>query len=464
MTMLELITKKKLNQPLTWEEIRFFAEAAARHTVPDYQLAAMLMAIRLNGMSDQETTDLTLAMRDSGNVADLSSIPGIKVDKHSTGGVGDTTTLVLAPLVAACGAPVAKMSGRGLGHTGGTLDKLESIPGLTISLSVEQFIHQVKEIGVAVVGQTGDLAPADKTLYALRDVTSTVDSLPLIVSSILSKKLAGGADAIVLDVKTGSGAIMHTLKESIELAENMVRVGQLAGKPMVALISGMDQPLGTHVGNSLEVKEAIDILTGRAGGNLLSVSLTLGGYMLHLAGVSATPEEGAERMRGALADGSGLQKLKQMIQAQGGDPLVCDDVTRLPQAPVIRQVYCGCTGYVQCMDTTALGLAAQAMGAGRLEMDDVLDYSVGFVLPVRISQRVSESTLLCTLHARTEAEALQAEQAIRAAVTIGPDPCDEPSPFFAVVTSQGTRLTGEPLANVRHGEAVAQPRNRKDRT
>ena len=282
MTMLEILEKKKMRGELTKEEITFFANAAAKRSVPDYQLSAMLMAIRLNGMSYQETADLTMAMRDSGDIADLSGIHGIKVDKHSTGGVGDTTTLVLAPLVAACGAPVAKMSGRGLGHTGGTLDKLESIPGMNVSLSVEEFIQQVKRIGVAVVGQTGRLAPADKTLYALRDVTSTVDSLALIVSSILSKKLASGADAILLDVKSGSGAIMRTREDSITLAETMVKVGELAGKPIVAVVTGMDQPLGTHVGNALEVKEAIDILSGRAGGDLLEVSLTLGGYMLLL--------------------------------------------------------------------------------------------------------------------------------------------------------------------------------------
>ena len=290
MTMLEIIEKKKLGKELTKEEITFFANGAAEKTVPDYQLSALLMAIRLNGMNYRETTDLTLAMRDSGDIADLSGIPGIKVDKHSTGGVGDTTTLVLAPLVAACGAPVAKMSGRGLGHTGGTLDKLESIPGMNVSLSEEEFIRQVKEIGVAVIGQTGHLAPADKTLYALRDVTSTVDSLPLIVGSILSKKLAAGSDAIVLDVKSGSGAIMHTEEDSIKLAETMVEVGALAGKPIIAVVSGMEQPLGTHVGNALEVKEAIDVLAGKAGGDLLEVSLMLGGYMLLLAGQAETPE------------------------------------------------------------------------------------------------------------------------------------------------------------------------------
>ena len=297
MTMLEIIEKKKLHGELSREEIHFFAQAAAEKSVPDYQLAALLMAIRLNGMTDRETTDLTLEMRDSGDVADLSAIPGIKVDKHSTGGVGDTTTLVLTPLAAACGVPVAKISGRGLGHTGGTLDKLESIPGMKVAMSTEQFIRQVNEIGLVVAAQSGYLAPADKTLYALRDVTSTVDSLPLIISSIMSKKLASGVDAIVLDVKTGSGAIMHTLEDSKALAEGMVRVGKLAGKPMVALVTDMSQPLGTHVGNALEVKEAIDLLAGRAGGDLLEVSLGIGGWMLKLAGITETAEEGEERMR-----------------------------------------------------------------------------------------------------------------------------------------------------------------------
>ena len=439
MTMVEIIEKKKFGRELTKEEITFFARAAADHSVPDYQLSALLMAIRLNGMTDRETTDLTLAMRDSGDIADLSGIPGIKVDKHSTGGVGDTTTLVLAPLVAACGAPVAKMSGRGLGHTGGTLDKLESIPGLSVGLPVEDFIRQVKEIGVAVVGQTGHLAPADKTLYSLRDVTSTVDSLPLIVSSILSKKLAAGSDAIVLDVKTGSGAIMHTLEDSLALAQNMVRVGELAGKPIVALVSGMDQPLGTHVGNALEVKEAIDILAGRAGGDLLEVSLTLGGYMLHLAGKAETPENGQKMMKQAIDSGAGREKRKQMIAALGGDPSVCDDVTRLPQAKVIRPVACGVAGWVTKMDTMALGLAAQAMGAGRLTADDKLDYSVGFVLQVRIGDRVEAGTPLCVLHAKSEEDADRAEAAVRAAITFGQEPCGRVPNFFAVVTKDGIR-------------------------
>ena len=442
MTMLEIIGKKKFGQELTKEEIVFFANAAAERSVPDYQLSALLMAIRLNGMTDRETADLTLAMRDSGDVADLSAIPGIKVDKHSTGGVGDTTTLVLAPLVAACGVPVAKMSGRGLGHTGGTLDKLESIPGLNVALSVEDFIRQVREIGVAVIGQTGKLAPADKTLYSLRDVTSTVDSLPLIVSSILSKKLAAGSDAIVLDVKTGSGAIMHTLEDSVKLAESLVWIGLLAGKSIVAVVTGMDQPLGTHVGNALEVKEAIDILSGRAGGDLLEVSLTLGGYMLVLGGKAETAEAGKQMMKQAIDSGAGLAKLKQMIAAQGGDPSVCDDVKRLPQAKVVREVKCGASGWVTKMDTMALGLAAQAMGAGRMKADDELDYSVGFVLNVRIGDRVEANTPLCVLHARSEADADRAENAVRAAVVIGPEKCDRVPEFFAIVTKDGILRLG----------------------
>ena len=439
MNMVNIITKKKLGQELTAQEIDYFVQGAARQTIPDYQLAALLMAIRFQGMTPQETTHLTLAMRDSGDVCDLSAIPGIKVDKHSTGGVGDTTTLVLAPLVAACGVPVAKMSGRGLGHTGGTLDKLESVPGLSVELSEDAFIRQVNSIGVAVIGQTGSLAPADKTLYALRDVTATVDSLPLIASSIMSKKLASGADAIVLDVKTGSGAIMQTLEGSIELAEAMVKIGALAGKPVTAIVTGMEQPLGTHVGNALEVKDAIDVLSGRTTGALLEVSRLLGSHMLVLAGRAATPEEGRALLQETLDSRRGLAKLKEMLAAQGGDPTVCDDVSRLPQPAVIRTVTAGCSGYVAEMDTTALGLAAQAMGAGRVQKTDTLDYSVGFVLPVRIGDQVQPDTLLCTLYARSEEEAAKAEAAIRAAIRFANEPVAAPPLCYAIVTKDGVQ-------------------------
>ncbi len=446
MNIVDIITRKKLGGELNEEEIAYFVRAAADKNsglAEDYQLSALLMAIRLVGMTPEETTHLTLAMRDSGDVADLSSIPGVKVDKHSTGGVGDTTTLVLAPLVAACGAPVAKMSGRGLGHTGGTLDKLESIPGLTVELTEERFLRQVRETGVAVIGQTGHLAPADKTLYALRDVTSTVDSLPLIASSIMSKKLAAGSDAIVLDVKTGSGAIMQTLEGSIQLAKAMVDIGVLAHKPVVAMVTGMEQPLGTHVGNALEVKDAIDVLSGRTAGDMKEVSLLLGSYMLVLAGVAQTPAEGRAKLEQALNSGAGLERFRQMIAAQGGDPRVCDDVTLLPQSAVKRTVLANTTGYVQAMDTMALGLAAQRMGAGRIRKDDRLDYAAGFILPVRIGDRLEKDTPLCTLFASSERSADEAEAAIRAALTIGSEPVAKPPLCYAIVTKDGVqRLSG----------------------
>ena len=440
MNMIEIITRKKLGQPLTREEIAHFARGAADGSIPEYQLAALLMAIRLNGMTAQETTDLTLAMRDSGDVCDLSAISGIKVDKHSTGGVGDTTTLVLAPLVAACGVPVAKMSGRGLGHTGGTLDKLESIPGLTVSLSEEQFVRQVNDIGLAVIGQTAALAPADKTLYALRDVTSTVDSLPLIASSIMSKKLASGADAIVLDVKTGSGALMETVDDAIALARTMVDIGTLSEKPVRAIVTGMGQPLGTHIGNALEVKEAIDVLSGRTKGDLLEVSLLLGSHMLVVGGRAENTAAARAMLVEALESGAGLEKLRQLIAAQGGDASCVDDVTRLPQAAVIRQAPCGFSGWIGPMDTEALGYAAQAMGAGRMQKTDVIDPAVGYILHVRTGDKVTPDTPLCTLCARTEADADRAEAAIRAAITVTDAPVERPPLCYAVVTAEGVEM------------------------
>ena len=437
MSMLDIITKKKLGQELTRDEIIEFTRGAADGSVPDYQLAALLMAIRLNGMTARETTDLTLAMRDSGDVCDLSAIPGVKVDKHSTGGVGDTTTLVLAPLVAACGVPVAKMSGRGLGHTGGTLDKMESIAGLTVSLTEEQFVRQVNDIGLAVIGQTASLAPADKTLYALRDVTATVDSLPLIASSIMSKKLASGADAIVLDVKTGSGALMDTVDKSIDLARAMAEIGKLAGKPVHAIVTGMGQPLGTHVGNALEVKEAIEVLSGKVKGDLLEVALLLGSHMLVLGGRAADPASAKAMLTAALDSGAGIEKLRAMITAQGGDASCMEDVGKLPQPALIKEVKVGREGYIAAMDTEALGYAAQAMGAGRVQKTDVIDYAVGYILPVRIGDHVAPDTPLCTLYARNEVDAAKAEAAIRAAITIGDAPVERPPLWYAVVTADG---------------------------
>ena len=419
--IISIIEKKKLGHALTQEEIAFFADGAAHGTIRDYQIAALLMAIRLNGMNREETVNLTLAMARSGDMVDLSAIPGVPTDKHSTGGVGDTTTLILAPLVAACGVPVAKMSGRGLGHTGGTLDKLESIRGFRIGLSMAEFIAQVQRIGVSVIGQTGNLAPADKELYALRDVTSTVDSLPLIASSIMSKKLASGAQGIVLDVKTGSGAIMHTLRESIDLAQAMVHIGADAGRRMVALVTDMGEPLGSHVGNALEVKEAIDVLSGRVQGPLLTVSLALGSYMLMAGGAAQTPQQGEALLRSALENGSGLAKLRDMIAAQGGDARVCDDVSLLPQAKVRRDVPALAPGYLHSMDTTALGNTAQRIGAGRREKTDIIDYSVGFVLNKRIGDAVQPGDALATVYCKNEEDASFAIHEIQSAIAIRPE-------------------------------------------
>ncbi len=418
MDIVSIIEKKKLGKALTEEEIRFFANGAAHKTIKDYQLSALLMAIRLNGMSREETVRLTLAMAQSGDMVDLSMIPGVPTDKHSTGGVGDTTTLILAPLVAACGVPVAKMSGRGLGHTGGTLDKLESIRGFRVGLSMDEFITQVQRIGLAVIGQSENLAPADKELYALRDVTSTVDSLPLIASSIMSKKLASGAQAIVLDVKTGSGAIMHTLEESIELAQAMVRIGTDAGRRVVALVTDMGEPLGSHVGNALEVKEAIDVLSGRVTGPLLQVSLALGAQMLIAAYAAATVDEAEGKLLYALKTGRGLDKLREMITAQGGDASVCDDVSLLPQAAVVRDVTAPTGGFIQSMQTMHLGNLAQHIGAGRREKTDVIDYSVGFVLHRRIGDYVEAGEPIATVYCRNGEDADLAEISIQNAIPI----------------------------------------------
>ena len=433
MNMVDMILKKKEGLPLTEQEIRYFARGAADGSIPDYQLSALLMAICFQGMNAEETTTLTMEMMHSGSVVDLSAIEGVCVDKHSTGGVGDTTTLVLVPLAAACGAKVAKISGRGLGHTGGTLDKLESIPGCTIERTQEQFIGQVQKIGCAVIGQTGDLCPADKALYALRDVTGTVGSIPLIASSIVSKKLASGAGAIVLDVKTGSGALMQTTEESIELARAMVDIGAQAGKPILALVTGMDQPLGTHVGNALEVKEAIDILAGRAGGDLLTVSLELGSRMLVACGIAKDVPDGKARMQQALSSGAGLEKLREMIEAQGGDGRVCDEIAYLPQAEYKISVPAAESGYVASMDTTAIGYCAQALGAGRKTKEDVIDPAVGLVMDVRLGDRVEKGDSLATLYLNRRELAADAIEAMQRAILITKDEPEIPPLIYAAV-------------------------------
>ena len=439
MNFLSAITAKKLGKPLDTQQIEYFSRAAAEGLVPDYQLAAMLMAIRLNGMDARETADLTMAMARSGDMLD-PDVGGVPVDKHSTGGVGDTTTLVLAPLVASCGGKVLKMSGRGLGHTGGTVDKLESIPGMRTSLPKEEFVEIVRTVGCAVIGQSAELAPADKRLYALRDVTSTVDSIPLIAASILSKKFAAGAKALVLDVKYGSGAIMDTMEKSLELARTMVDIGTQAGRHVIAVLTGMEEPLGTHVGNALEVKEAIDILSGRAGGDLKQVSLFLGAQMLCASGVADGMEKAEAKLRTALESGAGLAKLAEMIAAQGGDPRVTEDLSLLPQAPVRRTVTAERDGVVSAMDTMRLGYIAQGLGAGRRTKEDVIDPGVGFIMRARLGDHIRAGDPLAEIHARNEDDYEQAAAAIRDTVRITEEaPAAHPL-IYAAVTREGTRI------------------------
>ena len=439
MNFLSAITAKKLGKPLDTQQIEYFSRAAAEGLVPDYQLAAMLMAIRLNGMDARETADLTMAMARSGDMLD-PDVGGVPVDKHSTGGVGDTTTLVLAPLVASCGGKVLKMSGRGLGHTGGTVDKLESIPGMRTSLPKEEFVEIVRTVGCAVIGQSAELAPADKRLYALRDVTSTVDSIPLIAASILSKKFAAGAKALVLDVKYGSGAIMDTMEKSLELARTMVDIGTQAGRHVIAVLTGMEEPLGTHVGNALEVKEAIDILSGRAGGDLKQVSLFLGAQMLCASGVADGMEKAESKLRTALESGAGLAKLAEMIAAQGGDPRVTEDLSLLPQAPVRHTVTAERDGVVSAMDTMRLGYIAQGLGAGRRTKEDVIDPGVRFIMRARLGDHIRAGDPLAEIHARNEDDYEQAAAAIRDTVRITEEaPAAHPL-IYAAVTREGTRI------------------------
>ena len=442
MDIISILEDKKRGRALSREQIAYFVKGAADGSIPDYQLTALLMAIRLNGMDARETADLTMEMAASGHMLD-PDVGGVPVDKHSTGGVGDTTTLVLAPLVAACGGKVLKMSGRGLGHTGGTIDKLESISGMKVELPEEEFVSIVRSVGCAVVGQSPQLAPADKRLYALRDGTATVDSIPLIVSSILSKKFAAGAKAIVLDVKAGSGAIMPTLEASIELAKAMVDIGSHAGRKIIAVVSGMEEPLGSHVGNALEVKEAIDILSGRAAGPLKQVSLFLGSQMLVASGVTDTEEKALAMLNHALDSGAGLNKLKEMITAQGGDCRVCDDVSRLPQAPVLYPVKARQDGYLSHVNGTALGLAAQRMGAGRISKADIIDPAVGFVMEKRIGDCVKAGDTVCTLHAASEQNAKETEQRILDALTFTNEPAPKARLLYALVKPEGVTELSE---------------------
>jgi len=394
----DILSKKRHGEALSKEEINFFIEGFVNGSIPDYQASALLMAICCNGMDSWETVDLTQAMVNSGDRVDLSQIRGTKVDKHSTGGVGDTTTLIAAPLVAACGVPVAKMSGRGLGHTGGTLDKLESIPGFRTNLSMEEFINAVESIGLAVIGQSKNLVPADKLLYELRDVTGTVDSIPLIASSIMSKKIASGSDAIVLDVKVGSGAFMRSVNDSFLLADAMVKIGVRAGINTVAVITDMDQPLGMAIGNALEVKEAIEILQNKQQGQLKDVSIYLAANMLLAAKACKTLEHGLIMISEALESGRGLIKLGEMIQRQGGDINVLDNPGLLPVAEHVIPVMSDAEGYISSINTEKVGLSSLLTGAGRSRKEDNIDPAVGLVMKKRLGDSVQQGEILAEFH------------------------------------------------------------------
>lgn len=418
MRMVDLIEKKRDGQVLSREEITFIIDNYTAGEIPDYQMSAFLMAVYFQDMTDEEITNLTLAMAHSGEVIDLSSIEGIKVDKHSTGGVGDTTTLVLAPLVAAVGVPVAKMSGRGLGFTGGTLDKLEAIPGFQIEIADEDFIRIVNESKVAVIGQSGDLAPADKKLYALRDVTATVSSIPLIASSIMSKKIAAGADAIVLDVTTGDGAFMKNIGDAKRLAHTMVRIGKLANRQVMAVVSDMSQPLGEAIGNSLEVVEAIETLQGHGPADLLEMCYALGSQMVVLAKGAANLTEARAKLQEALESGAALEKFKEMIRNQGGDAAVVDHPERLLTAKYEFDLPALQEGVVTKIVANEVGVAAMLLGAGRKTKEDRIDYAVGLKLHKKVGDPVAEGESLLTIYANSE-DVAEVKELLYANIEIG---------------------------------------------
>lgn len=429
MRMYDLILKKKQGGELSTDEIRYMIEGFTEGSIPDYQMSAMTMAICFRGMTPRETVDLTLAMRDSGDVLDLSGIKGVKVDKHSTGGVGDKTSLALTPIIAALGVPVAKMSGRGLGHTGGTIDKLECFDGFTTALSEEQFAGNVNTIGIAIAGQTANLAPADKKLYALRDVTATVDQMSLIASSIMSKKLASGSDAIVLDVKTGNGAFMKKLEDSRALAKEMVSIGTMAGKKTVAVITDMDQPLGRAVGNSLEVREAIDTLRGEGPADFKEVVFALGSQMLMLAGRAADEKEARALMEGVIQDGSALDKFAQFVRAQGGDAAPVYDTSLLPVAGKTLEVTAKESGYVHRILAEDIGIACMTLGGGRETKESAIDLSVGIILEKKNGNAVSDGEVLATIYGNDNAKMQAAYEKIAHAYEIA----KEPAAFVPVV-------------------------------
>lgn len=441
MRAVDLIRKKRDGHELSGEELGFLVKGYSEGSIPDYQMAAWAMAVYYQGMNARETADLTMHMASSGDMIDLSEIHGVKVDKHSTGGVGDKTTIVLGPLVASAGVPVAKMSGRGLGHTGGTIDKLEAISGFSVELDQEQFFRQVNEIGIAVVGQSGNMTPADKKLYGLRDVTATVDSIPLIASSVMSKKIAAGADAIVLDVKTGSGAFMKTLEDSIRLAKAMVDIGTQVGRSTIAVISDMDQPLGYGIGNALEVKEAIATLRGEGPVDLAEVCLILASHMLILGGKAGSEEEARSLLQAKLDSGEALESLKQMVRAQGGDTKQIDQPELLPQAELEIEVKAEKAGYVESIQAEEIGIAAMLLGAGRETKESIIDLAAGLVLRKKIGDSVAEGEVLAVLHLnRTHESRLEeAKSRIREAYGITESKVPKRPLVFALVTPEGIK-------------------------
>lgn len=440
MRMYDIIEKKKLGKPLSKEEIEFFVNGYVAGSIPDYQVSALLMAICFQGMTGQETADLTICMANSGEKVDLSSVPGVKVDKHSTGGVGDKTSLIVAPIVASLGIHVAKMSGRGLGHTGGTIDKMESIPGMQISISRERFLEIVRKVGFSIVGQSGNLVPADKKLYALRDVTGTVESIPLIASSIMSKKIAAGSDCILLDVKTGSGAFMKTVDDSVKLAQAMVSIGEKAGRKTVALITDMDEPLGLAIGNSLEIAEVCQTLKGHGPKDLTDICIDLAANMLSLAGKGEL--EGCRTMaRNSISDGSAFQKLKEMVAAQGGDISVLDDPNQFSQAKTHLDVTAEKSGYLYSVNTEQCGIASMELGAGREKKEDTIDYSAGIVLHKKIGDFVKAGEPIATLYSSTENLCRTAQRTLQRAIDIREEQPNRKPLVYARVTKDGVQRT-----------------------
>ncbi len=435
MRMYDMIMKKKHGEALTREEIRFLVNGYTKGEIPDYQMSAFLMAVCFQGMDEAETLALTMAMAESGEMLDLSAIHGMKADKHSTGGVGDKTSLILGPMVAALGVPVAKMSGRGLGHTGGTIDKLESFPGFSVAISNEKFIENVNRMKLAIIGQTADLAPADKMLYALRDVTATVDQLSLIASSIMSKKLAAGSDVIVLDVKAGSGAFMKTYDDARKLAETMVKIGNGADRKTYAVISDMNQPLGYAVGNILEVKEAIEALNGRAPEDLSDACMTLASYMLLGAGRVASISEAKELLAETVRSGAALHKLAEFVEAQGGDKRYVYEPDRFPKANLTCAVKAQADGFISAMNTEEIGLTSLLLGGGRETKESEIDLTVGIVFEKKIDANVKAGDTIAVLHANDEAKLSAAVTKLQNAITIGQTPIS-PVPHILGVVEQ----------------------------